>query len=91
MTASDNARSAVDAHAQTLTDEQMNALARATAAPDLAGGDWSDEMHERVYEPLIESGLIVQTLRPYPPDPNYEIVHYEATEAGRELVRRRAS
>jgi hypothetical protein len=73
-----------------LTDEQMDALARSTASPDLFGGDWSEELHRRVYTPLIRAGLVVQTTKPYPPDPNSELVHYEATEAGRELVRRRA-
>lgn len=74
-----------------MTDEQLVALARATASPDLNGGDWSEDAHDRVYAPLIDAGLIVQTTRPYPPDPDFEIVHYEATDAGRDLVRRTAS
>jgi hypothetical protein len=79
------------AEGESLTDEQMNALVRTTASPDLFGGEWSEELHERVYAPLIEAGLVVQTERPHPSDPDYELVHYEATEAGRELVRRSAT
>lgn len=75
-----------------LTDEQLAALGRATASPDLLGGDWSEELHARVYVPLIKLGLVVQTTRPYEPDPlAYDLVHYEATDAGRAVARRTAS
>jgi hypothetical protein len=96
MTASDHARSAVHTPASTsFTDEQLDALARASASPDLpverVDRAWTKEMHERVYVPLIAAGLVVQSVRPYEPDPDYEVVHYETTEAGRVLLRRTAS
>jgi len=93
MTASDTARSAAHTPASTsLTDEQLDALARASASPDLpVERDWTEELHERVYAPLVAAGLVVQSVRPYEPDPDYEVVHYETTEAGRDLLRRTAS
>jgi hypothetical protein len=76
-----------------LTDEQLDALARAASIPDLfEGREWTEELHERVYIPLIEAGLVVESLKPYLPDPeNFELMHYEATEAGRALVKKTAS
>jgi hypothetical protein len=78
-----------------LTDEQFDALKRAAVSPPITHvwGGWSEELHERVYAPLIAAGLVVQTRvcgGKYPIARSGSPV-YEATEAGRELVRRRAS
>lgn len=74
------------------TAEQLDALARASSTPDLdEDREWTEELHERVYVPLIAAGLIAQTMRDHATDPEMEVVHYETTELGIALLKRTAS
>ena len=72
------------------TDEQLDALKHAAMVPPITHvwGGWSEELHERVYVPLIAAGLVVQTRvrgGKYPTARSGAPV-YEATDAGRKIV-----
>lgn len=70
-----------------LTSEMAEALRRASSDPDLFSGDFEYERDQRVYAPLVRLGLLTMTVKPWPANELYEIVHYETTEIGKWALR----
>jgi hypothetical protein len=70
----------------TLTDEEADVLRRAASDPDVDSGVFDPERDRRLYQPLLRRGLLQCEVRPYPPDADYEIVHYQTTEEGLRLL-----
>jgi hypothetical protein len=66
-----------------ITAEQAEALRRASSQPDLFSGDFDDLRDERIYAPLVNLGFLEMTVKPWPANDLYEIVHYETTALGK--------
>jgi hypothetical protein len=70
-----------------ITSEEVAVLRRAASDPDVDSGVFDPERDRRLYQPLLRRGLLRRETRPYPPDPEYEVVHYETTPEGLDILR----
>lgn len=66
-----------------LTTEQAEALRRSSSKPDVDGGTWDEVRMRRVYEPLVQDGLLEKSVKPWVSNDAFDLVHYETTEIGK--------